>query len=79
MLGRFMSLVPQGDLDLEDGDWTVERYRATKLATHGALRAAFPDCRLVVTSNSDVDDHMNAINEAMGRVLESLVEYRRRL
>jgi GNAT superfamily N-acetyltransferase len=139
MLGQFMSLIPQGDLDLEDGDWTVERYRAaeqrrlaigtavflavaaapdgslvaasevrlnthdprvahisitmvlpghrghrlgiaTKLATHRALVAAFPECGLVVTSNSDVNHHMNAINQALGyRVLESLVEYHRRL
>jgi GNAT superfamily N-acetyltransferase len=139
LLGQFMSLVPQGDLDLEDGDWTVERFRAaeqrrieigaavflavavapdgslvaanelrlhthdprvahisitmvlpdhrghrlglaTKLGTHRAVRAAFPECGLVVTSNADANDHMNAINEAMGyRVLESLVEYHRRL
>jgi GNAT superfamily N-acetyltransferase len=139
LLGQFMSLVPQGDLDLEDGEWTVERFRAaerrrieigaalflavavapdgslvaanelrlnthdsrvahisitmvlpdhrghrlglaTKLATHRALRAAFPECGLVVTSNADMNDHMNAINDALGyRVLESLVEYHRRL
>ncbi|WP_151083293.1 GNAT family N-acetyltransferase [Nocardioides cynanchi] len=139
LLGQFMSLVPQGELDLEDGEWTVERYRAaeqrrvevgaavflavavapdgslvaanelrlnthdprvaqisitmvlpghrghrlglaTKLATHRALRAAFPECGLVVTSNSDENDHMNAINDALGyRVLENLLEYHRRL
>jgi GNAT superfamily N-acetyltransferase len=139
LLGQFMSLVPQGDLDLEDGEWTVERFRAaeqrrveigaalflavaaapdgalvaasevrlhtrdprvahvsitmvlpdhrghrlglaTKLGTHRALRAAFPECGLVVTSNADANDHMNAINEAMGyRVLENLLEYHRRL
>lgn len=139
LLGQFMSLVPQGDLGLEDGEWTVERFRAaeqrrisiggalfvsvgvatdgslvaasevrlnthdprvghisitmvlpghrghrlglaTKLATHRALRAAFPECRLVVTSNADVNDHMNAINAALGyRVLEQLLEYHKRL
>ena len=139
LVGQFMSLVPQGDLDLEDGDWTVARYRdaerrradigtalflavgvgpdgslvaasevrlnthdprvahisitmalpahrghrlglATKLATHRALRAAFPECRLVVTSNSEVNAHMNAINEALGyRVLEQLLEYQKYL
>ena len=26
-LSRAMSLIPQGDLDLEDRDWTVERVR----------------------------------------------------
>lgn len=139
MLGQFMSMVPQGELGLEDGDFSVERFRAaeqrraeigaavfvagafapdgalvaasevrlnthdprvahisitmvlpshrghrlglaTKLATHRALRAAFPECGLVVTSNADVNEHMNAINEALGyRVLENLVEYHRRL
>lgn len=137
MLGQFMSLVPQGDLDLEDGEWTVERFRAaeqrraeigaavflgvafapdgrlvaanevrlnthdprvahisitlvlpghrghrlglaTKLATHRALRAAFPECGLVVTSNADDNRYMNAINESLGyRVVEDLLEYHR--
>lgn len=139
MLGRFMSMVPQGDLDLDDGEWTVdgflegERRRAeiggaiitavavapdgtlagasdirlvthdprvahvgitmvlpehrghrlglaTKLASHRALRAAFPECRLVDTSNANVNAPMNAINEALGyRVLEDLLEYHRRI
>jgi GNAT superfamily N-acetyltransferase len=138
-LSRVMSLIPQGDLDLEDREWTVERVRAaerrrvdvglvtfesaalapdgevvgltgvrvsardpvrahigvtmvlpehrghrlglaTKLASHRALRAAFPKCRLVVTSNAEVNTHMNAINEALGyRVVETLIEYHRRL
>jgi GNAT superfamily N-acetyltransferase len=139
MIGQFMSLVPQGDLGLEDAEWTVERLRssekrraetgwtsfaavavapdgtlaggtdvrasthdpriarvgltmvlpghrghrlgvATKLASHRAVREAFPECRLVTTSNSDVNSQMNAINEAMGyRVLETLLEYHRTL
>jgi hypothetical protein len=34
----------------------------------------------VVTSNSEVNTHMNAINEAMGyEQLETLVEYHRRI
>ena len=138
-LSRVMSLIPQGDLDLEDRDWTVERVRgaeerrvqiglatfesvavspdgtvvgltgvrvsthdprvahigvtmvlpehrghrlglATKLASHRALRAAFQDCRLVTTSNAEVNAHMSAINEAMGyQLVETLVEYHRRL
>jgi GNAT superfamily N-acetyltransferase len=138
-LSRVMSLIPQGDLDLEDRDWTVERVQeaeqrrvqvglatfesaavapdgtvigltgvrvsthdprtahvsvtmvlpehrghrlglATKLASHRALRAAFPGCRLVTTSNAEVNAHMNAINEAMGyQVVETLVEYHKRL
>jgi len=138
-LSRVMSLIPQGDLDLEDADFTVERLRsherrrrdigvvtfeaaavapdgtvaglsgvrvnrhdprvahvavtmvlpehrghrlgmATKLATHRALREQVPACRLVVTSNSDLNTHMNAINDALGyRRLETLLEYHRTL
>jgi GNAT superfamily N-acetyltransferase len=136
---RVMSLIPQGDLDLEDRDWTVERVRAaeqrrvqiglatfesvaltpddavvgltgvrvsrhdprtahigvtmvlpehrghrlglaTKLHSHRALRAEFPDCGLVTTSNAEVNAHMNAINEAIGyRLVETLVEYQKHL
>jgi ribosomal protein S18 acetylase RimI-like enzyme len=138
-LGRVMSLIPQGELGLDDGEWTVDRVRAaerhrvevglatyeaaavgrdgavvaltgvrvnthdpraahisvtmvlpehrghrlglaTKLATHRAVRAAFPECHLVVTSNADVNERMNAINEVMGyRVVEHLLEYHRSL
>jgi GNAT superfamily N-acetyltransferase len=138
-LSRVMSLIPQGDLELEDRDWTVERVRAaeerrvqvglatfesvalaphgtvvgltgvrvsthdpvvahigvtmvlpehrghrlglaTKMASHRALRDAFPACRLVTTSNAEVNAHMNAINEAMGyRLVETLVEFHKRL
>jgi GNAT superfamily N-acetyltransferase len=139
MLRQFMSLVPQGDLGLEQEEWTPERLReaelrrteigtatfgalalspdgevvggtearvgthdprvahigitvvlpghrghrlglAMKLASHRALRAAFPQCELVATSNSEVNDHMNAINERLGyRQLETLLEYHRTL
>ena len=138
-LSRVMSLVPQGDLGLEDRAWTVEQVRsaeehrravglatlesvalasdgtvvgltgvranledprvahisvtmvlpehrghrlglATKLASHRALREHVPECRLVVTSNSEVNVHINTINEAMGyRQLETLVEYHKTL
>ncbi|MFZ2013389.1 MAG: GNAT family N-acetyltransferase [Nocardioides sp.] len=138
-LSRIMSLVPQGDLDLEDTDFTVDRIRAleerrltvgqatfesaavapdgtvagltgvrvslpdprvahvsvtmvlpghrghrlglaVKLAGHRALRAELPECQAVVTSNADVNQHMNAINEALGyRQLETLLEYHRTL
>jgi GNAT superfamily N-acetyltransferase len=136
-LSRIMSLIPQGELDLEDTDFTVERVRdlegrrraiglatfesaavapdgvlvgltgvrtnlhdprvahvgvtmvlpghrgrrlglAVKLASHRALRADVPACEVVVTSNADVNAHMNAINEALGyRQLETLLEYHR--
>jgi GNAT superfamily N-acetyltransferase len=138
-LSVVMSLIPQGDLDLEDREWTVERVRAaeqrrvdvglatfesvaiapddtvvgltgvrvsthdpvrahigvtmvlpghrghrlglaTKLASHRALIEQFPQCRLVVTSNAEVNTHMNAINEHMGyEHLETLVEYHKSL
>jgi GNAT superfamily N-acetyltransferase len=138
-LSRVMSLIPQGELALEDREWTVAQVRAaeerrreiglatlesaaiapdgtvvgltglrvhvvdprvahvsvtmvlpehrghrlglaTKLDNHRALRAAFRDCRLVVTSNADVNTHMNAINDAMGyRVLEQLLECQKHL
>jgi GNAT superfamily N-acetyltransferase len=138
-LGRVMSLIPQGELDLEDSEWTTERIQAAerrrveigtatiesvalapdgtvvgltglrvrlhdpraahisvtmvlpehrghrlglgvKLAAHRDLREQIPQCRLVVTSNSEVNTHMNAINDAMGyRRVETLLEYQRRL
>jgi ribosomal protein S18 acetylase RimI-like enzyme len=53
---------------------------ATKLASHRFLRREVPDCHLVVTSNADVNTHMNAINNAMGyRRLETSVEYHKHL
>lgn len=139
MLGVFIGMVPTGALELEDGEWTVERLRAgerrssmtgqhkflaaatapdgtlvgctdvrlsmthttvayvgltmvmpdhrghrlglaMKLATHRALRAAYPECELVITSNADVNARMNDINEAMGYgVIEQLLEYQRHL
>jgi GNAT superfamily N-acetyltransferase len=139
MLSRFIGMVPMGDLELEDGEWTVDRLRAgerrsaeigqakflaaavspegrlvgctdaristasprvgfigltmvmpearghrlglgMKLASHRALRAEFGECELMVTSNADVNEHMNAINDAMGyRVVEQMLEYQKRL
>jgi len=138
-LSRVMSLIPQGDLDLEDRDWTVDRVRAAeqrrvqvglatfesvalapdgavvgltgvrvsihdpsvahigvtmvlpehrghrlglamKLASHRALRSEIPGCRLVTTSNAEVNAHMSAINEAIGyQVVETLVEFHKRV
>ena len=48
---------------------------AVKLANHRALMAALPECEIVRTSNADVNDHMNAVNEAMGyRQVEDILE-----
>lgn len=139
VLGRFMGMVPMGELELEDEEWTVDRLRAgerraheigqakllaaavapdgrlvgctdvrvnradprngfigitmvmpearghrlglgLKLASHRALRAEFPECVIVITSNADVNEHMNAINDALGyRVVEQMLECQKRL
>ena len=53
---------------------------AMKLATHATLATAVPACGLVTTSNADVNDHMNAVNEAMGyRLVEQLLEVQKKL
>jgi GNAT superfamily N-acetyltransferase len=53
---------------------------AMKLASHASLAAAVPTCTLVMTSNADVNDHMNAVNEAMGyRQVEDLIEVQKTL
>jgi GNAT superfamily N-acetyltransferase len=139
MISGFIAMTPVGELELEDGEWTVDRLRAMerraaeigqtrfqaaavspdgrlvgctdarvnradprigyvgltmvmpearghrlglgmKLASHRAARAEFPECGLIVTSNADVNDHMNAINDALGyRVVEQLLEYQKHL
>jgi GNAT superfamily N-acetyltransferase len=132
-ISTFFSMVPTGDLALEDGEWTPERLRenelrgaersrtfaaaaiapsgelvgfsglnvslakptqagvgitfvlpdhrghslglAVKLANHRALTAALPECEFVRTTNADVNEHMNAVNERMGyRLVEDLLE-----
>ncbi|MGI8522354.1 MAG: GNAT family N-acetyltransferase [Nocardioides sp.] len=53
---------------------------AMKLATHRELHAAYPQTELVETSNADVNQRMNDVNEALGyRALEQLLEYHKRL
>jgi GNAT superfamily N-acetyltransferase/RimJ/RimL family protein N-acetyltransferase len=53
---------------------------AMKLATHATLAAEVPTCGLVTTSNADVNDHMNAVNKAMGyRLVEQLLEVQKKL
>jgi len=53
---------------------------AAKLASHRALLAAYPSCRLVVTGNANTNQHMNAINERLGyRVLEQSLEMQKKL
>lgn len=48
---------------------------ALKLATHDLALAAYPGVRTVETSNAEVNDHMNRVNELLGyRTVETLLE-----
>ena len=48
---------------------------AIKVANHRQLREAWPDVRILVTGNADVNAPMNAVNEALGyREIERCVE-----
>jgi len=48
---------------------------AIKVANHRQLRTAWPDVRILVTGNADVNAPMNAVNEALGyREIERCVE-----
>jgi GNAT superfamily N-acetyltransferase len=51
---------------------------AIKLANHRQLREHFPECRLLLTGNADVNAPMNAVNEALGyREVERCLEMQR--
>jgi GNAT superfamily N-acetyltransferase len=51
---------------------------AVKLANHRRLREVFPDCRVLLTGNADVNSAMNAVNERLGyREVERCVEMQR--
>lgn len=51
---------------------------AVKLANHRQIRELFPDCRVLVTGNADVNAPMNAINNALGyREVERCIEMQR--
>lgn len=53
---------------------------AVKLANHRQVRERFPDCRLLLTGNADVNAPMNAINAALGyREVERCIEMQRAL
>jgi GNAT superfamily N-acetyltransferase len=48
---------------------------AVKLANHRQLRGLFPECRVLLTGNADVNAAMNKVNEALGyREVERCVE-----
>ena len=51
---------------------------AVKVANHRQIRQRFPDCRLLITGNADVNAPMNAVNEALGyREVERCIEMQR--
>ena len=137
-LNRFIGMVPTGDLEMEDLNYTPERLRRNeargvdlgttrlvgaalapdgtlagytdlfveqasrsrarigitmvlpehrghslglgiKLATHRSLVAQVPECRMVVTGNADVNEHMNAVNDRMGyRLVENILEFQKK-
>ena len=48
---------------------------AIKVANHRQLREAWPECRVLLTGNADVNAPMNAVNDALGyREVERCVE-----
>lgn len=53
---------------------------ALKIATHDIALATYPDLVTVDTCNAEVNDHMNAVNEALGyRSIETLLELQKKL
>jgi GNAT superfamily N-acetyltransferase len=53
---------------------------AMKLANHRAVRAAFPQCRVLMTGNAGVNVAMNAVNDRLGyRDVERCVEVQKAL
>jgi hypothetical protein len=53
---------------------------AMKLANHRATRAAFPECRVLMTGNAGVNVAMNAVNDRLGyRATERCVEVQKDL
>jgi GNAT superfamily N-acetyltransferase len=51
---------------------------AMKVANHQAIRAAFPQCQILMTGNAGVNAAMNAVNERLGyREVERCVEVQR--
>lgn len=51
---------------------------AVKLANHRQLRLDFPQCRVLLTGNADVNAPMNAVNDALGyREVERCLEMQR--
>jgi GNAT superfamily N-acetyltransferase len=79
--------ISAGEIKAEIGVTVVSRAHrghrlglAMKVASHRELRAAHPDCTVVVTGNAAVNTHMNAVNERLGyRVVEDAYELQKEL
>ena len=53
---------------------------AMKLANHRAARAAFPECRVLITGNAGVNVAMNKVNDRLGyRAIERCIEVQKDL
>ncbi len=53
---------------------------AMKVANHRAMRTLFPECRIVMTGNADVNAAMNAVNAELGyRTVERCIELQREI
>jgi len=53
---------------------------AIKVANHRQIRAAFPECRVLLTGNADVNAPMNAVNVQLGyRDVERCVELQKEI
>jgi hypothetical protein len=53
---------------------------AIKVANHRQLREHFPDCRVLLTGNADVNAAMNAVNDALGyREVERCLEMQKKI
>jgi hypothetical protein len=53
---------------------------AMKVTNHRVVRELFPECRIVMTGNADVNEAMNAVNDKLGyRTVEQCIEVQREL
>ena len=71
---------------LQSGTIVVPEHRGRKLslglkiANHRQLRQHFPECKVLLTGNADVNAPMNAVNDALGfREVERCIEMQREI
>ena len=77
---------PRARRGLQSGTLVLPAHRghalglAMKVANHRALRAALPQCRVLLTGNAGVNAAMNAVNDRLGyREVERSVEVQKEL